>query len=74
MCQRVRAEFRCSEMHEYRDEERTRVKHFTMCPIAEANRVICPPAQQEDVHILQEDEPDNLCPECKKETPPETSP
>lgn len=72
MCQKVRAEFKCSDMHEDMGEERTRLKHFARCDMAMAINIVCPPAQQEDVHILQEDQPDELCPECKRETPPES--
>ena len=61
-------------MHEYRNEEWTRFKHFARCTTAKASGITCSPAQQEDVHILQEDELNKLCPEYKKKTPPETPP
>lgn len=73
MCQRVRAVFQCSGRHENRGEERTRVKHFARCTAAILSGQLCPPANQEDVHVVQEDEPDENCPECKGEIPPESS-
>ena len=48
MCQKVRAEYMCSDMHEDKDEEWTRVTHFARCNIAIANGVICPPASAFD--------------------------
>ena len=60
-------------MHKYRNEEKTRMKHFIICFIAEANRVICSSVQQKNVHILQKNESDNLCFECKKKMSSKTS-
>ena len=72
MCQRVRAEFQCSDWYEERGDERTMVKHLVRCTAAILRGQICPPANQEEVHVLQEDEPDEKCHECKGKTPPET--
>ena len=52
MCQKVHAEYWCSDMHEYKNEERTRVKYFMQYFIAEVNEITCSSAQQKDVHIL----------------------
>ncbi len=73
MCQNVRAEFGlCADKHEREDGERTRLKEYARCNTAIANGVLCPEHLREDVHILQEDEPENYCPECRGVTPPET--
>jgi hypothetical protein len=59
-------------MHEARGEERPRVKHIARCATAIAAGGTCHVTQHEEVHILEEDEPDELCQQCKGETPPET--
>ncbi|KAF2245218.1 hypothetical protein BU26DRAFT_522317 [Trematosphaeria pertusa] len=73
MCQNVYAEFRCADTHEQRGEDRTRLKHIARCDTA----LNSPTGQscldpRDNVHIVQEDEPDINCPECRGETPPET--
>ena len=60
-------------MHEYKNEERIKVKYFAQCSTAEMNEITCSSAQQKDVYILQEDESDKLCSECKKKTSSKTS-
>ncbi len=52
ICQRIHAEYQCSDMHKYKNEKRTKVKHFIQYSIAEVNEITCSSAQQKDVHIL----------------------
>jgi len=70
MCQNVRAVFRCAERYDQRGEHIDRLKHIARCDQARETNHMC--EEREEVHILQEDEPDDDCPECKGETPPET--
>lgn len=70
MCQNVRAIFRCEERHALRGEHIDRFKHIARCDEAQASGQMC--QVREEVHIIQEDDPDDDCPECKGETPPET--
>ncbi|PHH53155.1 hypothetical protein CFIMG_000762RA [Ceratocystis fimbriata CBS 114723] len=51
-------------------EGQNRFKHIVRCDLAQENEMIC--AVREDVHILQEDDFDQYCPECRGETPPES--
>ncbi|CAI6328669.1 unnamed protein product [Periconia digitata] len=64
--------FACSSWHARLGGEPTRIKHIAHCRAAVARGRSCPKFQRSDDHVLQEDEPDELCPECKRETPPET--
>ena len=72
MCDKVRAEFRCSDTHEERGEDRLRFKHIARCAPAVARGQTCHQDNMDQVHILQEDEADIDCPECRGETPHET--
>lgn len=72
MCEDVVARFRCAPIHEARGEDPLRFKHHVQCsPVVAARGATCPPPRDR-VHILQEDEDDLVCPECRGETPPET--
>jgi hypothetical protein len=53
-------------------DEPTRIKHIAQCRPAIIAGQSCPENQKTDDHVLQEDEPDMNCPECKGETPPES--
>jgi hypothetical protein len=75
MCQNIYARFRCSDMHnEIEGNDGLKLKHIARCDIARQSPTgaACPPAQREDVHIMQEDKPEENCPECRGETPSET--
>ncbi|KAF2179328.1 hypothetical protein K469DRAFT_716329 [Zopfia rhizophila CBS 207.26] len=72
MCQNVRARFACSTWHASLGDEATRIKHIAQCRTAIARGQSCPENQRTHNHVLQEDEPDQNCPECRGETPPET--
>ena len=73
MCDDVVARFRCAPTHETRGEDPLPFKHHVRCPpVVASGGTICPPAQRERVHILQEDDDSQDCPECRGETPPET--
>lgn len=73
MCQDVNAVFRCVVRHQTIDNpEGLVLKHIARCDAAIQARTSCPPGQRVIAHILQEDEPENDCPECRGETPPET--
>jgi hypothetical protein len=74
MCYDVVAEFRCADRHEQAGEDRRRLKHIVRCGTAlqTTTGATCPPPLRTTEHVLQEDEPEQDCPECKRETPPET--
>ncbi|KXS98406.1 hypothetical protein AC579_1384 [Pseudocercospora musae] len=72
MCTNVYAEFKCKDKHENNDEDPLRIKYIAMCTTARnANpRVIC--RQRDNEHVVDEDDSEEDCPECKGDTPPET--
>jgi hypothetical protein len=73
MCQRVYAIFgKCQEKHEQNGEDALKMKHVARCGDAIRDGTTCPQHTWEDVHVLQEDEPNEECPECKGQTPPQT--
>jgi hypothetical protein len=72
MCDDVVAQFQCAERHEARGEDPLRFKHHVRClPVVCSGGQLCP-HPRDRVHVLQEDEPDMDCAECRGETPPET--
>jgi hypothetical protein len=74
MCYDVVAEFKCADKHEQAGEDRLRFKHIARCTTASQSPtgISCPPALRDREHVLQEDDPEENCSECKGETPPET--
>ena len=73
MCQDVNAVFQCFAKHQdLNNPEGLVLKHIARCDTAVQAGITCPPGQRDIAHILQEDEPDKDCPECRGETPPET--
>jgi hypothetical protein len=72
MCDKVYAEYACADKHESNGEERTRLKHIVRCDQAVQRQMTCHEQNMGAAHILQEDEPDEDCPECRGETPPES--
>lgn len=72
MCDDGVAEYACADRHEARGEDRTRMKEIKRCLAAQHARVSCPPAQRGRAHDWQDDDPDEDCPECRGETPPES--
>ena len=73
MCYDVLARFRCAPNHENRGEDPLRFKHYTRCqPVVTSGGALCPAPQRTTEHVLQEDDDDQDCLECRGETPPET--
>lgn len=73
MCYDVVARFRCAPTHEDRNEDPRRFKHHARCQaVIQSGGALCPPAQRQVEHVLQEDDDDENCAECRGETPPET--
>ncbi|KAH9222680.1 hypothetical protein DL95DRAFT_380396 [Leptodontidium sp. 2 PMI_412] len=72
MCDDGVAEFACTDRHEARGEDRARLKEIKRCLAGEHAGVSCSPNQRGRAHDWQDDGPDQDCPECRGETPPET--
>jgi len=72
MCDDVVARFQCAEKHEERGEDPLRMKYHAMCDTSRNNNAPICAAPRDRTHVLQEDEDDKDCPECRGETPPET--
>jgi len=72
MCTNVYAYFKCRDEHEQRQEDGRRFKYLAMCDIARNDnpRIMC--LQRVDEHVLNEDDTEEDCPECKGETPPQS--
>lgn len=68
MCQEVLAEFACTDRHVQRGEHRTRFKHVAQCQAAVQRGESCHRNTMSRDLVLQEDEPDQDCPECRGET------
>jgi hypothetical protein len=71
MCDKVYAEFACADKHEARGEDRSRLKHIQKC-VASRGGATCNDNAMELIHDTNQDNPDEACPECRGETPPET--
>jgi hypothetical protein len=71
MCDKVYVEFACADWHESRGEDRARVSHTEKCfPAHQRGEGTCVP--QGEVVDTNQNDPDQNCPECRGETPPET--
>lgn len=71
MCDDVVARFKCAPKHEERGEDPLRLKYIARCTTARQNGL--PNCRDRDrAHDAGDDMPDEDCPECKGETPPET--
>lgn len=71
MCEDIYARFRCAQKHEEEGGDGTKKKHILQCALAQQIQVSCP-EPRDQVHDTSEDDPEEDCPECKGDTPPET--
>jgi hypothetical protein len=72
MCEDAVAEFACATRHEARGEDRARLKNINRCLAAQNSPTGMACAVRGRAHDWQDDDANQVCPECRGETPPET--
>lgn len=77
MCSDIVCRWKCSPRHREREDgwgrnRDLKLKYIAKCFAASQNgQPACPPPR-EVVHEIGEDDEEEVCPECRGETPPET--